>query len=343
MTRRPRVLVVDDSAFARTVLGRLLRESGAVDVVGTAPNGREGLERIDLLDPDIVTLDLTMPVLDGLEVLRQLHGRARPRVIVVSISSVETDLGAEALVLGAVEVIAKPTALASDRLIEIGAQLLAAIAAVAPAAVAPGAIVDATPPHVAPVARAGDACELIVIGASTGGPQALNRLVSALPESLAAPVAIVLHIPVGYTEALAARLDQGSRLHVIEAVDGMPLERGLVVLARGGINMQLERSGPGVRVRLRSQPVSAYVPSVNELFISGAACAGPRTLGVVLTGMGDDGLVGARAIAAAGGALITEAPATCVVYGMPRAVFEAGLGAASVPLDRIAEEIAKRA
>jgi two-component system chemotaxis response regulator CheB len=168
-------------------------------------------------------------------------------------------------------------------------------------------------------------------------------VVAALPATLAAPVAIVLHIPVGYTEALAARLDRAASLHVVEAVDGMPLERGLVVLARGGTNLHLERSGPGVRVRLRPEPKSTYIPSVDELFTSGAACTGRATLGVVLTGMGDDGLIGARAIAAAGGALITEAPATCVVYGMPRAVFEAGLGAASVPLDGIAEEIARRA
>jgi len=335
---RPRVLVVDDSAFARTVLARLLRASGKIDVVGTARDGGDALERITALDPDVITLDLTMPGVDGLAVLQALHGRARPRVIVVSISSIDTEIGAEALVLGAIDLIAKPTALANDRLHEIGDELIAKVIAaaagysvIAPAVPAPSGV------------RNIRAAQLIMVGTSTGGPQALTRLMAALPASLAAPVVMVLHIPAGYTASLAQRLDKLSPLDVCEADDGMVLRGGLAVLARGGIHVRVERVGAELVSRLVALPGHQFMPSVDELFTSGAAAVGNRALGVVLTGMGDDGLAGARAVAAAGGALLTESAATCVVYGMPRCVQEAGLGAHDVPLELMAEEIAKRA
>ena len=335
--RQPRVLVIDDSAFARTVLARLMRASGLIDVVGTARDGRDGLQRIAELDPDVVTLDLTMPELDGLAVLRALQGRSRPRVLVVSISTIDTEICAEALSLGAIDLIAKPTALATDRLQEIGEELVAKVVA---AAVGLLATVRTTPvePFHSRVGRA----DLIMIGTSTGGPQALTRLMAALPATLAAPVAMVLHIPAGYTDALARRLDKGSPLDVVEAEDGLVLRPGLVVLARGGMHLRIERDALVLRARLGVLPVSPFTPSVDELFASGAAAVGAGALGVVLTGMGDDGLAGSRAIAAAGGALITESASTCVVYGMPRCVDEAKLGATSIPLDAMAEEIARR-
>jgi len=330
----PRVLVIDDSAFARTLLSRVLRDSHQIDVVGTARDGNDAIEKIAALDPDVVTLDLTMPELDGLGVLRKLAGRARPRVIVVSISGVDSELGAEALALGAVDLVTKPTAVASERLAEIADDLVAKIAAIterAPATVA-----------AAPAARRGTRPELVMIGTSTGGPQALTNIVSALPADLRVPITMVLHIPAEYTAALAERLDRVSPLHVVEASDGLVLEPGLVVLAQGGSHLRVvSRSGRLVASLDRSPP-RAFVPAVDELFLSGANVVGAGALGVVLTGMGDDGLIGARAIAAARGSLITEAASTCVVYGMPRSVYEAGLGAESIPLHRIAEEIASR-
>lgn len=332
---RPSVLIVDDSAFARTMLSRMLQRSHRIDVVGTACDGLDALERIAELDPDVVTLDLMMPQLDGLGVLRALAGRPRPRVIVVSISSVDTALGAEALALGAVDLVAKPTALASDRLQEIEAALTARILAIAgPAAAA------VVPPARGPALRPARGRELIVLGTSTGGPQALTRLVAALPAGLAVPLLIALHIPAGYTEALAQRFDRLSPLRVVEARDGLALTPGLVVLARGGSHLRVARSPGGLRAEVSPLPVAAHVPSVDELFVSAARAVGAGCLGIVLTGMGDDGLIGARAIAAAGGALITEAAATCVVYGMPRAVHEAGLGAVAVPLHHLIDEIA---
>lgn len=341
MNRRARVLVVDDSAFARTVLSRLLRASGKIDVIGTARDGADALERITALDPDVVTLDLTMPGVDGIGVLRALEGRARPRVIVVSISSVDTELGVEALALGAVDLVAKPSALASDRLHEIGAELIAKIEACAKP---PGALAEPVPaqPRFAPIVRPSEAVELILLGTSTGGPQALTRLFSALPGNLGAPIAMVLHIPAGYTEALAQRLDKISQLHVVEAYDGLELTPGLAVLARGGSHLRIARHGSKLIAEVSPLPLRPFTPSVDELFLSGVQAAGGRTLGVILTGMGDDGLEGARAIAAAGGTLLTESAASCVVYGMPRCVDEAGLGAVKIDLDRMATEIAER-
>lgn len=328
----PRVLVVDDSAFARTVLGRLLRASGQIEVAGTARDGQDALDKIAALDPDVITLDLTMPTLDGLGVLRALGGRARPRAIVVSISGVDTELGAEALALGAVDLVTKPTALASDRLNELGDELVAKVIAIA-ARAAP----------IAPIAGTrGDKAELVAIGTSTGGPQALTRLMSALPATFAAPIAMVLHIPPGYTGPLAERLNKLSQLEVLEAEDGLPLIPGRAVLARAGIHLRIERVGNALIARLATSPPRQFMPSVDELFASAAATTGRRTLGVVLTGMGDDGLAGARLIHGAGGSLIAEAPASCVVYGMPRAVQEAQLGASSVDLDALADELLHR-
>lgn len=335
MTPRPRVLIVDDSAFARTTLAKLLRASTQVDVVATARDGADALEQIAALDPDVVTLDLNMPLVDGLTVLRTLAGAARPRVIVVSSSSSETELGLEALALGAVAVVAKPTALASERLREIDRELLATVLA---AAERPAEVREVAPPRAPRL----EPVELIVIGTSTGGPQALTRVLAGLPADLAAPVAIALHIPRGYTAGLAERLDGLSALTVVEATDGLVLRPGLAALAPGGSHLRIEREGTALVARVTSVPLRPFTPSVDELFVSAARATGARTLGVVLTGMGDDGLSGARAIAAAGGLLLTEAAATCIVYGMPRCVHEAAIGAVPAPLELIAKEIVER-
>jgi two-component system, chemotaxis family, protein-glutamate methylesterase/glutaminase len=330
--RRPRVLVVDDSAFARTVLARVLRASGSIDVIGTARDGNDALEQIAASDPDLVTLDLTMPNKDGLEVLRALRGRQRPRVLVVSVSTIDSGPGVEALGLGAIDVISKPTALATDRLYELGDELVKKVLAATE-------VHEVAAPVPQPVTAPRGPADLVLIGTSTGGPQALTRVLTALPAELDAAVAIVLHIPVGYTEALAKRLDESCPLDVVEAHEGIELVRGKVVLARAGQHLKIRRSGDRYIGNLDSAPSRPHVPAVDELFLSGARAAGAKCLGVVLTGMGNDGLEGARAIFSAGGALLTEAPSTCVVYGMPRVVFEAGLGARQVALDSIANEI----
>lgn len=331
---QPRVLVVDDSAFARTVLSRVLRASGSIDVIGTARDGDDALAQIAERDPDLVTLDLTMPNKDGLEVLRALQGKQRPRVLVVSVSTIDSVPGVEALALGAIDIISKPTSLASDRLYELGTELVGKVLAATAVhvAVVPAAVPMTTPALGGPV-------ELVMIGTSTGGPQALTRVLAALPADLDAAVAVVLHIPIGYTEGLAKRLDQACPLEVIEAYEGVELKPGRVVLAKAGQHLKIRRANDRLIGHLEASPVRAHTPAVDELFTSGAQACGAKCLGVVLTGMGDDGLQGAHAISAAGGSLLTEAASSCVVYGMPRVVFEAGIGARQATLDNIATEI----
>jgi two-component system chemotaxis response regulator CheB len=335
-----RVLVVDDSAFARKVLRESLSEAG-MDVVGVARDGLEALEKIAELKPDVITLDLAMPGLDGLGVLAALPATDRPRVVVVSASGGTSELGISALQAGAIEVVQKPTALALDRLYDIAPDLVRAVTLAAQAR---------SPQLPAHAARKNKAARpratirsVVVIGASTGGPQALTRLIKALPASFPLPVALVLHLPVGYTRPFAERLDQDSDLEVREASTGLELKPGRVVVARAGMHLKLQRLGESVIALLDSIPQDApNRPAADVLFRSAAEVYGAGVLGVVLTGMGDDGTEGARAIREAGGELITESERTCVVYGMPRCVDEAGLSAASVDIGDMATEILRR-
>lgn len=336
LTAPIRVLIVDDSAFVRKVLRELLSASSEVEVVGTARDGLDALEKVAELNPDVLTLDLMMPNLDGLGVLEGLPLEAAPRVIVVSTSDGETELGAAALQAGALDIVHKPTALATDQLYEVRDELIRKVKQAAAARPQRFTEVVGKPPPTA----LSQTRDVVVLGTSTGGPQAITRLLAALPGSLQVPIVIALHIPIGYTEALAARLDAGSALDVREAYDGLELRPGLAVLARGGAHVRIVRRGEHECIEVDvEQGARAYAPSVDMLFESAASVFGSRTLGVVLTGMGDDGLLGSAAIHRAGGSVLTEAERSCVVYGMPRCVAEAGYSAAQVSLDAMAAEI----
>ncbi len=346
-TERIRVLVVDDSAFARRVLRQTLAASPGIEVVGIAADGLEALEQIEQLKPDVITLDLLMPNLDGLGVLRQLAELRSPvRVVVVTISDEASEIVAEALQLGAISRVKKPTALATDRLYELGGELIekvrAAAAATSPASRGP---IAAQRPGLATNAsgrRGARQVKLVTVGTSTGGPHALTRLLEEIPPDFPAPIAIALHIPGEYTAALAERLDRICALQVREAQDGLTLAPGTVILAKGGRHMTIEGVPDALRVCVDARPQRLYSPSVDLLFESAARVTGSETLGVVMTGMGDDGLLGARAIVAAGGRVLTEAQSSCVIYGMPRCIDEAGLSTARVPLEDMARAIVER-
>lgn len=331
-----RVLIVDDSAFARKVLREVLSECQEIEVVGTARDGLEALEKLAELTPDVLTLDLVMPNLDGLGVLQALPGEGAPRVVVVSISDSDTELGAAALQAGAIDIVKKPTALATDRLYDMREELVAKIKAAALARPKSIAIPTSRSAQVAGAPRHG----VIVIGTSTGGPQAITRLLQALPGDLPVPVVIALHIPEGYTDALAVRLNASSALEVREARAQMPLRPGLCIIAQGGAHLRIVHAPEGPRVELdHVKGDSLHMPSVNLLFESAVAEYGSATLGVILTGMGDDGLRGSGAIHRAGGLILAESERSCVVYGMPRTVVEAGLVASQAPLEDMAAEI----
>jgi two-component system chemotaxis response regulator CheB len=334
VSRRIRVLVVDDSAFARKVLRDVIGRHNNLELIGTARDGLEALEKIAELQPDVVTLDLMMPNLDGLAVLDALAPAERRRVLIVSTAGGENDLVIAALACGAFDLVSKPTALATDRLYELGGELVIKIEA-AFAAFSPPPVKE--PAHTAePPAtkRLASARSLLVIGTSTGGPQALARLIAALPRDFPLPVAAALHIPTGYTDALARRIAETALVEVVEADNGVVLRPGRVVIARGGSHLRLKLRGDELTGWLSNVPSNtAHFPSVDVLFESAVEECGAGVVGLVLTGMGDDGTKGAGAIVAAGGLVLTESASSCVVYGMPRSVVEAGYSSADAPLD----------
>lgn len=329
--------MVDDSAFARKVVREVLERAPDIIVVGTARDGLDALERVVTLKPDVITLDLVMPNLDGLGFLEALP-EGGPVVVIVSISDADSDLVVRALQAGAIDVVQKPTALASSQLYDLGSELVEKVRAAAGAK----PLARSEPQPVA-AREFTNGFDVVVVGASTGGPQALTRLVRDLPANLPVPVVLALHIPSGYTDALARRLDRAAPPNVVEVTDGAVLEAGTVYLAQGGKHLRLMGRRGRIMARVTIEPVDAlHRPSVNLLFESAAALEGARVLGVVLTGMGDDGMQGADAIAQAGGYILAEDASTCVVYGMPRRVAEAGLTDEVVPLSHMAEAIVRR-
>jgi len=345
MNRRVRVLVVDDSAFARKVMREVLAADPRIEVIAIARDGLDALEKIVELAPDVVTLDLVMPQLDGIGVLDAIRERPNaPRVVVVTMSDAESAMGVAALQAGAFDVVHKPTALATDRLYELGKELVQKVLLAAEAPAGPvGGIGRTSPvPKVVDSMRA-TRTTLLVVGASTGGPRAITQLLRALPADFPLPVAVVVHMPPGYTDAFANRLDRECALEVLEAREGLPFIPGRVVIARAGVHLKLRTGPEGWTAMLDVQPMDAlHRPSVDALFTSAAEAAGAGTLGVVLTGMGSDGMEGARAIKTAGGRTLVEHESTCVVYGMPRAVAEQGLAEARIPMPEIAAAIIER-
>ncbi|MBV8855403.1 MAG: chemotaxis response regulator protein-glutamate methylesterase [Acidobacteria bacterium] len=345
MDRVLKVLVVDDSAYVRKVVKQMLSRSPFLEVVGTARDGREALELVAQLEPDVVTCDLIMPELDGMGFVREQMARRPLPIIIMSIASETGEAALTALDAGAVDFVQKPTALATEKIFEVSDELIQKVKAAAeiPMArvkVAPPTAAEAPQPPDAPVARK-ELADVVVIGISTGGPQGLKQLVPQLPADFPAPVAMVMHMPVGYTEMYARKLDELSPLEVREAREGDLLRAGSALLAPAGRHLTFRRQPDGTVVaHLDSKPFETpHRPSVDVLFQSAAEVYGRRVLGVVMTGMGSDGRAGAAWIKAQGGLVYTESEETCVVYGMPGSVVEAGLSDLSVPLDRMARAI----
>jgi len=343
MDRVVRVLVVDDSAYVRKVVKEMLSRSPFLDVVGTARDGEEALKLVDTLKPDVVTCDLIMPGTNGVDFIRQQMAIRPVPIVVVSIAAESSDRVLSALDAGAFDFVQKPSALATEKVFDMAEDLVAKVKAASRAPVA-----ELRQPVTMPALPIATAFthryDVVVIGVSTGGPQGLKSVIPRLPADFPAPVLVVLHMPVGYTESYAKRLDEASALAVSEAHDGDRVRPGVVLVAPAGRHLTLFRESDGtVRTRLTVSPLDTpHRPSVDVLFQSAADVYGDRVLALVMTGMGDDGRQGAAWIKARGGAVLTEAEETCVVYGMPRAVVEAGLSDASVRLDRLTEAIVER-
>jgi two-component system, chemotaxis family, protein-glutamate methylesterase/glutaminase len=337
-----RVLVVDDSAYVRKVVTQMLSRSPSLEVVGVARDGREALDQVIDLRPDVITCDLIMPNLDGVGFVTEQMARKPVPIVIVSVASEAGELALNALDAGAVDFVQKPTALASERLLEISDELIGKVKAASTARLRSAPPASPLALAAAPAAlRSRGTFDIVVMGISTGGPQALRALLPQLPAALPVPMAIVLHMPVGFTELYARKLDELSPLRVCEAADGMDVRSGVVLLAPAGRHLTLRRDDRGAVVaHLDVRPLDTpHRPSVDVLFQSAADAYRGRVLGIVMTGMGDDGREGAAWIKARGGTIVTESEESCVVYGMPRAIVEAGLSDRAVGLDKMAETI----
>lgn len=330
-----RVLVVDDSAYVRKMVTQMLLRSPFVDVVGTARDGKEALELAAELKPDVITCDLNMPEMDGVAFVRQQMQRKAIPIVIISVAGPSGEQVLAALEAGAVDFLQKPTALATDRLLEVADELVAKVKSAAGAQMWRLASQPAAPAPVRSAARTGAGrADILLIGISTGGPQALKVLVPQLPADFPIPVAMVLHMPVGYTELYAKKLNEMSALDVKEAAEGDVLTAGRVYLAPAGRHLSFRRVGSQVLTHLDVRPLDTpHRPAVDVLFHSAADVYGARTLAVVMTGMGSDGREGAAWIKACGGQVLTESEQSCVVYGMPRSVVEAGLSDANASLE----------
>jgi two-component system chemotaxis response regulator CheB len=322
-----RIFVVDDSAFVRRAVSRILEGQPGIRVVGEAATGLEALERIPRLDPELVTLDLAMPGMDGLQVLRALL-RWKPRLKVLMLSA-HTREGAEAtidaLAAGAIDFIDKSRFNLMD-LEGLRREVLDKVQACHPFSQPLKPTAAAPRPNPSPGSGFDSAvlqgCELCVVGASTGGPAALQRILERIAPDFPLPMVVVQHMPAGFTRPFAERLDALSPLHVAEAVEGERLLPGQVRIAPAGSHMRLTSA---LAVVLSSEPGDAkHVPSIDVTMKSAARARPGRTFGILLTGMGDDGADGMATIRAGGGLTIAESEESCVVYGMPRAAHARG-------------------
>jgi two-component system, chemotaxis family, protein-glutamate methylesterase/glutaminase len=338
-----RVLVVDDSALMRKLISDIINTANGLEVVGTACNGQEAIEQVAKLRPDVVTLDVEMPVMNGLQALEQIM-RLTPTPVVM-LSSV-TRSGAQetikSLELGAVDFVCKPSASLSLDIRKVQQLLRAKVRMAAKANMRiPSAAVPVIPREITKLRQpaSNPADQVVVIGSSTGGPRALETVLTRLPGGLPAGVLIAQHMPEGFTASMAERFDTLSQLQISEARDGDLITPGCVLIAPGGKHLLVGRHR---HVEISDAPPHLGVkPGADLLMESAAQQIGADCLGVILTGMGRDGADGMLAIRKAGGRTIAQDEESCVVYGMPRAAVEIGAIEVSAPLDQIAENIVR--
>lgn len=347
--RQVRILVVDDSAYNRRIIREILESDPLLKVVGMASEGAEGLKMALTLAPDLITLDLEMPRMDGFTFLRLLM-KQRPTPVVVVSSRRDRENVFHALELGAVDFLAKPSERISPELFGMRSSLLAKARAAHTFNLAPARDPVPSPPAAPlregakarlPAGAATEATRAVVLGASTGGPPALQQLLSELPADLAAGVLISQHMPPGFTRSFAERLDRIVPLDVREAQGGERLSAGVVFIAPGGNHLTVERrpGEPPTLALRRPGPRDRYVPSVDLLFTSAAEAFGAFALGAVLTGMGDDGAEGAAEIKRRGGSILAQDEPSSVVFGMPREAIRRGVVDRVVPLQGMSRAI----
>lgn len=345
-----RVLVVDDSAFMRRVISDIINAQPDMESCGIARNGEEALTKISELKPDVVTLDVEMPVVDGLQALEQIMRRdPLPVIMLSSLTQEGAEATMRALQLGAIDFIPKPSGTISLDIDKVADEIVRKIRVAAAARtkltrLKPATFIEPGPVPVKKKVLEGRLDKLVVIGTSTGGPKALYEVIPKLPPTLPAGVLVVQHMPPGFTRSLAERLDTMSGLRVKEAEQGDEILPGCVYIAPGDYHLKVYQfSGSGkLGVNLtKDPPVAGHRPSVDAMFESVAKEFNSKIVAVVMTGMGSDGTEGCKKIKNRGGVVIAEDKSTCIVYGMPKSVIEARCADKVVPLPNIANEIVR--
>ncbi len=344
MSKRLRVLVVDDSALMRKLIPQILARDNEIEVVGTAMDGAFGLKKIEDLRPDVVTLDLEMPRMDGLETLRQITRRFRVPVIVVSALTTEGASSTfKALALGAFDFVAKPRDAASAHMDEIAADLINKIKVAAKSRILNTPVLpqlDRPKPNKSPLRPRREPTKIVAIGISTGGPNALQYLLTQLPGDFPGSIVVVQHMPAGFTEMFSRRLDESCAIDVKEAQSGDLLIAGRALICPGDRHIKVRRMPLGNTVVLSDEArMNGHRPSVDVLFRSVAAEFGSRAIGALMTGMGDDGATGLGMMKDAGALTIAQSEESCTVFGMPKAAIERGYAMRVVPLDMMANTL----
>jgi two-component system chemotaxis response regulator CheB len=337
-----RVLITDDSAFMRQILADTLTAEGDIEEAGRARNGADAVQKALTLHPDVITMDVEMPDVTGLAALETIMRRNPTPVIMVSSRTGEgTETTLKCLEAGAFDFIQKPLVRSPEEFERFGRELrekvrlAASSGKAAPRPVARPPFAEVSPP----TPRKAGPFDLLLVASSTGGPQALSRIIPSLPANFPVPVAVVQHMPRDFTASLAKRLDQQSKLSVVEAEEGLPLRQGMVVIAQGGRHLLLKSRGELYCSLSDAPPLNSVRPAADFLFLSAADLTGTASLALVLTGMGKDGTEGARALKAKGGYVLAESSETAVVFGMPRSVIEAGMADEVLPLYDVPEKL----
>ncbi len=339
-----KVLVVDDSAFMRKAISGMLEKDPMIEVVGTARNGEEALQKVRELDPDVVTLDIEMPKMDGLTALRHIMMESpRPVIMVSSLTQEGAEATFKALELGAVDYIPKQLSRVSLEIVKIEKELQEKVKSVAKKKgklkVRRKRVVE-KPVETKEFKGKVQKRDLVGIGVSTGGPMAVQQVLTKLPGNFPAPILIAQHMPEAFTGPFAKRLDEMCKISVKEAENGELVKPGVAYIAKGGHHLRMIQKVSKIELEVSKEPKNAlYKPSVNELMNSIALGVGKRGLGVILTGMGNDGLEGIKKLKERGGRAIAQSEKTCVVYGMPRAIVEANLADEVVDIGDMAEAI----
>jgi two-component system chemotaxis response regulator CheB len=345
-----KVLIVDDSAFMRNALGNMLSSDPEIQIVGKARDGMEAIEIVEKLKPDIITMDVEMPRMDGITALRHIMEKNPVPVIMVSSLTVEgAKVTLDALDLGAVDFIPKNLSDLSVNIVKIKEILIEKIKHIAKKGIYKKTLVPSLTkkkieiPRSMPARITGERrINLVSIGTSTGGPKALQEILPRLPKDFPTPIVIAQHMPPNFTKPFAERLNQLSQITVKEAEEGEPLKNSIAYIAPGGGHMRVVRkSGIETNIHISSaiEEEFIYKPSVDALMLSVAEFFPGRALGIILTGMGNDGLRGLIALKKTGGRVFAQNEETCIVYGMPKAVIDAGIADKILPLEEMAGEI----